>query len=91
MMMRRMVVGVVMVVGRRPSVRWLPYVCPCSDIRGLDTHGVGADGWWGSGSKYKFMENQMTRNKQNTKAKIPEIEKTLSLVRFLKEKQVCAF
>jgi hypothetical protein len=39
-------------------------------------------------SKYKFMEQSMGRTKVNTKGKIPEIERTLELVRFLKEKQV---
>jgi len=39
-------------------------------------------------SKYKFMEGQMQRTKQNTKLKMPEIERTLELVKFLKEKQV---
>jgi hypothetical protein len=34
------------------------------------------------------MEGNMARSKANTKAKIPEIERTLELVRFLKEKQV---
>lgn len=41
-------------------------------------------------SKYKLMENSCERTKLNLKAKIPDIEKTLELVRVLQEKQVGA-
>lgn len=39
-------------------------------------------------SKYKFMESSCERTKLNLKSKIPDIEKTLELVRVLQEKQV---
>jgi len=34
--------------------------------------------------KYKFMEQQFTRNRQNLKGKLPEIEKTIEVVKHLK-------
>ena len=39
-------------------------------------------------SKYKLMENSLSRTKLNMKSKKPEIEKTLELVRILQEKQM---
>lgn len=38
-------------------------------------------------SKYKFMEGSLGRTKINIKQKIPEVEKTLEVVNFLKQKQ----
>jgi len=38
-------------------------------------------------SKYKFMEGSLGRTKINIKQKIPEVEKTLEVVNFLKKKQ----
>lgn len=38
-------------------------------------------------SKYKFMEGSLGRTKLNIKQKIPEVEKTLEVVNFLKKKQ----
>lgn len=39
-------------------------------------------------SKYKLMETNMERAKQNMKDKVPEIERSLDLVRHLQERQV---
>ena len=36
--------------------------------------------------KYKFMEAQLVRGKENLKVKYPEIKKTLEMVTMLKEK-----
>jgi hypothetical protein len=35
------------------------------------------------------MEVHLLKNKNNLKTKLPDIEKTLSMVEFLKERQVC--
>lgn len=39
-------------------------------------------------SKYKLMETNMDKAKQNMKDKVPEIERSLELVRHLQERQV---
>jgi len=55
----------------------------------MSKHAVRSpDGLLSFHSKYKFMEGSLERTKQNLKAKIPDIEKTLELVRVLQEKQV---
>lgn len=42
------------------------------------------------GSKYKLMETNMDRIKQNMKDKVPEIERSLDIVRHLQDRQVRA-
>ena len=39
-------------------------------------------------SKYKFMETQLVRGRENLKVKMPDIKKTLETVRLLKEKHI---
>lgn len=39
-------------------------------------------------SKYKLMETNLDKVKQNMKEKVPEIERSLELVRHLQERQV---
>lgn len=40
-------------------------------------------------SKYKLMESNMDKAKQSMKDKVPEIERSLDLVKHLQERQVC--
>ena len=39
-------------------------------------------------NKYKFMEANLRQKKQRLKAQIPDIQKTLDVVKFLKSRQV---
>lgn len=41
------------------------------------------------GSKYQFMEQSQQKKKEGLKDKIPDIQKTLETVRFLKTRKVC--
>jgi hypothetical protein len=49
--------------------------------------GIGADsGWWGR--KYQFMEMNLQKRMGGLKEKIPDIQKTLDSVKFLKLRKV---
>lgn len=43
----------------------------------------------GLGSKYQYMEVNLQQRKKGFLTKIPDIEKTLAMVQFLRDRRVC--